>query len=119
MLWDLDSAFKLRLWKLESSLKATGAALAETTQRIGLVQTASDLAPQNTAGFEARVGTLARRIDELGPRIDRVTLAQEQMLARVAVRELEAQKARLASYATQAQFALASIYDGAAARSAP
>ena len=119
LLWELDSAFKLRLWKLESSLKATGAALAETTQRIGFVQTASDLAPQNTAGFEARVGTLARRIDELGPRIDRVTLAQEQMLARVAVRELEAQKARLASYATQAQFALASIYDGAAARSAP
>jgi hypothetical protein len=35
------------------------------------------------------------------------------------VGELSAQKKRLASYATQAQFALASIYDGAAAQVTP
>jgi hypothetical protein len=35
------------------------------------------------------------------------------------VRELEAQKRRLASYAMQAQFALASLYDRAAAGGSP
>ena len=39
--------------------------------------------------------------------------------ARLVVGELSAQKKRLASYATQAQFALASIYDGAAAKANP
>ena len=40
------------------------------------------------------------------------------MLAEIAVAELEAQQRRLGSYATQAQFALATLYDGAVAGSA-
>jgi hypothetical protein len=62
------------------------------------------------------VNGLATRIDEITPRIDATAAAQEQMLASAAIGALEAQKRRLASYATQAQFALASLYDGAAAR---
>lgn len=119
LLWDLDAAYKLRLWKLESALGETASALEEAKRRIGFVQAAADLAPQDTAGFAARAGSLARQIDELGPRIERVTRAQERLLADVAVHELEAQRARLGSYATQAQFALAALYDGAAARSTP
>jgi hypothetical protein len=41
------------------------------------------------------------------------------VLGTLAVQELTAQKKRLASYATQAQFALAAIYDGAAAKVSP
>ena len=52
-------------------------------------------------------------------RIEAATIRQETVLAELAVAELEAQKKRLASYATQAQFALASIYDSATARSKP
>ena len=47
------------------------------------------------------------RVDDIGPRIDAAGVAQERVLADIAVRELESQKRRLASYATQAQFALA------------
>jgi hypothetical protein len=61
------------------------------------------------------VDGLAARVDEIGPRIDAARAAQERVLAAIAVNELEAQKRRLASYATQAQFALAALYDGASA----
>jgi hypothetical protein len=64
------------------------------------------------------VSELDGRIARLKPRIDAAAAAQERLLADIAVRELEAQKARLASYATQAQFALAALYDGAAAEGA-
>ena len=51
----------------------------------------------------------------MGPSIDAAAAAQQRVLVAIAVDELEAQKRRLASYATQAQFALAAIYDGATA----
>ena len=53
------------------------------------------------------------------PVIDATALAQERALADLAVAELQAQQQRLGSYATQAQFALASLYDGATQRGWP
>jgi len=114
LLWKLDAEYKVRLRHLNNGLRETADALAEARQRVEAVEQAGDLAPRNTAGFAARVGALASRIEELAPRIDATAAAQERVLASLAVDELEAQKRRLASYATQAQFALASIYDGAA-----
>jgi hypothetical protein len=54
----------------------------------------------------------------LQPRLAAAAAAQERVLAAVAIGELEAQKKRLASYATQARFALAALYDGAASGAA-
>ena len=90
------------------------AELAEASSRLALVEQASGDAPRSTEGFATSVSALDARIARLKPRIDATAAAQEQVLADIAVRELQAQKARLASYATQAQFALAALYDGAA-----
>lgn len=116
--WTLDRDYRLRLSRLQSDLRASDAALAEVRRRYGLVEQAGVLAPADTAGFAGRVRDLERRMTRLQPRIDAATDAQERLLAGIAVRELEAQKSRLASYATQAQFALAALYDGAASGAA-
>lgn len=113
--WQLDAAYKLRSSRLRAELSAVDRALAETRQRLGQIEQASDLAPRNNEEFARRVDELADRMARLQPRVDAAAAAQERLLASIAVRELEAQKARLASYATQAQFALAALYDGAAA----
>ncbi len=117
--WQLDAAYKLRWSRLSASLRETDAALDEARQRRALVEQAGELAPRNTAGFASRVRELEQRMASLQPRIDAAASAQERSLASIAVRELEAQKARLGSYATQAQFALASLYDGAATGAMP
>jgi len=114
-LWQFDAEYKVRLRRAEQSLRETGVALDEARQRVALVEQAGESAPRDTAGFAQRVDDLAQRVDAIGPRIDATAAAQQQMLANVAVQELEAQKRRLASYAMQAQFALASLYDGATA----
>ena len=113
--WQLDADYKLRLSRLRASLAEADEALAEARRRRALVEQAGDLAPRNTAGFDERVRGIERRMERLRPAIDAAAAAQERLLADIAVRELEAQKARLASYATQAQFALAALYDGASA----
>lgn len=119
MLWDLDADYKLGLWKLQTALRETGSALAEARERRELVEQAADLAPRSTMGFAARVVELRERVAGLQPRIRSAASAQEGLLASLAVRELEAQKSRLANYGMQAQFALAALYDGAVAGGAP
>ncbi len=115
LLWRFDSQYKVRLRSVEAGLRDTGDALAEAKLRMDLVREAGEAAPRNTAAFAARVAGLATRIDELTPRLEATANAQEQVLAETAIGELQAQQQRLASYATQAQFALASLYDDAAA----
>lgn len=58
---------------------------------------------------------LSARVARIAPLIDATALAQERALADLAVAELQAQQRRLGRYSTQAQFALASLYDGATA----
>jgi hypothetical protein len=116
LLWQMDASYKVRLRRVRVDLRETGTLLARARSGVELVEAAAVTAPRSTAGFAARVSELARRMDEIGPRIDAASISQERVLADIAVKELEAQKSRLASYATQAQFALAAIYDGASAR---
>lgn len=115
MIWKLDADYKQRLRRLQVALGESQSALDEAQARVALVEQAGETAPRDTAAFDARVAELAERIATLEPRINAAAAAQERVLAAAAVQELEDQKRRLASYAMQAQFALASIYDGAAA----
>ena len=117
--WQMDAQYKRRLQLVKRGLAEVDAQLGEARGRLGLVQEASAQAPLDTSGFAARIAELRSRISRIGPGIDAATRAQESVLGTLAVQELAAQKKRLASYATQAQFALAAIYDGAAAKVSP
>jgi len=112
--WRFDSQYKVRMRSVQAGLNDSADELAEAKLRLGLVQEAGQSASRDTAAFAGRVAGLGTRIEELLPRLDATAAAQEKVLADVAVGELEAQKKRLANYAMQAQFALASLYDAAA-----
>jgi hypothetical protein len=119
LLFEMDAQYKRRLQAVKAELRGVESQLAQARGRVGLVHGASAQAQLDTSGFAARIAELRSRIARIGPGIDAATRAQESVLATLAVGELSAQKKRLASYATQAQFALASIYDGAAAQVTP
>ncbi len=112
--WRFDSQYKVRMRSVQAGLNDSADELAEAKLRLGLVQEAGQSASRDTAAFAGRVAGLGTRIEELLPRLDATAAAQEKVLADIAVGELEAQKKRLANYAMQAQFALASLYDAAA-----
>jgi hypothetical protein len=115
--WQLDARYKRSLASLKSELELTGQQLEEAHRRLALASTAAGQAQLDTAGYAARVAELDQRIRKLQPGLDAAAVAQESVLARMAVAELETQKRRLGSYASQAQYALAAIYDHAAAGS--
>jgi hypothetical protein len=62
---------------------------------------------------------MAPRVTDLAARVEESKAAQAARLADIAVGELEAQRKRLDEYSIQARYALATIYDRAAAAPAP
>jgi len=110
----LNDAYSARLWEQHRSLKDLNLALHEAQSRWIRVEQARRNVPSNTGEFATRIASLRARIDALATRLAATEQQQAGYLARVAVNELEDQKARLATYQIQARFALGSMYDRAA-----
>jgi chromosome segregation ATPase len=113
--WHLDAEYKVRQRKLDAGLRELDRELELARHRLARVDAAGPEAALDTAALANRAAALRERIAQVEPQINTVVAAQERALADLAVRELEARKRRLDSYAGQAQFALASLYDSAAA----
>jgi hypothetical protein len=110
----LDEAFKARMWQQRRTIRDLDLALREAQNRWIRVERARKSVPTNTGEFAARIAALQQRIDALQLRLVDAAQRQNKLLAQLAVRELQAQKERLATYQIQARFALASMYDRAA-----
>jgi len=113
LFWDFTSSYKARSWKTRKELRELNVAATEARRRWVLVQRAREDYPARTEEFAKRVAGLQPRIGGLNERLAKAAESQNHYLADIAVRELEAQKERLAAYSLQARFALASIYDRA------
>lgn len=112
--WDLRQSFRDRLYQQRRELKSLDQALAEANNRWLRVEQARRTAPTTTGDFAQRIAGLQQRMAALRARLDGAATAQGQLLAGIAVQELETQKQRLADYEIQARFAVATIYDRAA-----
>ena len=110
----LNDSFKARVWRERRTIKDLDLALHEAQSRWIRVDRARKSVPTNTGEFDARITSLQQRIDAIQLRLVDVAQKQNNFLAALAVRELQGQKDRLATYQIQARFALASMYDRAA-----
>jgi tetratricopeptide (TPR) repeat protein len=119
LLWKLDAAWRVRSWQTSRSLRDLNAAIYDARTRETAAGRAREGAPERNAALGARVGTLEPRVDALSLRVENAKAAQARRLADIAVGELEDQRKRLDEYSIQARYALATIYDRAAAGTAP
>jgi tetratricopeptide (TPR) repeat protein len=119
LLWKLDAAWRVRSWQTSRSLRDLNAAIYDARTRETAAGRAREGAPERNAALGARVGTLEPRVDALSLRVENAKAAQARRLADIAVGELEDQRKRLDDYSIQARYALATIYDRAAAGTAP
>jgi tetratricopeptide (TPR) repeat protein len=112
--WDLREAFPERLYQQQRELQGLDKLLAESQGLWLRVEQARSAAPTTTGDFAQRIDVLQTRLAALRARLEAAGLAQQQLLADIAVDELQAQQQRISEYAVQARFALATIYDRAA-----
>jgi hypothetical protein len=111
--WEMQGAFKARLWRERKSVRELEVALRDAQRRRLLVERARAETPAATGDFALRVATIAPRIERLSAQLAQARHRQSEYLAGIAIAELESQQARLATYSRQAEFALATIYDRA------
>ena len=114
LLWNLDSDFKLRLWRAQRGLRQLDRALGELEGRVVQIRGARAREPERLAAMRARISALSPRISTMQTAVNGALQEQESGLVALAVAELQAQKQRLSSYRVQARFALANLYDRAA-----
>jgi len=113
--WRLAESFKARVWNERRTLKDLDQALREAQNRWVRVEKARSSMPNNTGEFAERVAALRARLDAAQTRLAGVAKQQNGLLEGLARNELEQQRERISTYQIQARFALASIYDRAAA----
>jgi len=113
MTWRMAEGFKARLWNQRRSVKELESNLKETQKRALAVEQARKAVPSNAGEYAKRVADIRARMDALQQRLSEASERQNRYLQAIAIQELEAQKARIATYQVQARFALASIYDRA------
>ncbi len=111
--WELEKAFKDRLWRIRRDLRATGEALVETQRSRRQIDESMRRQPREFAAYDDRIANLAPRIESIKMRLEDELAAQRAYLRSIAVGELRAQRSRLDTYTVQARFALAAIYDTA------
>jgi hypothetical protein len=113
LFWDLRSSYRDRLYTQRRELKDLDKALAEANNRWLRVELARQTAPTTTGDFAARITSLQQRMTALRAGLAAASNAQGDLLAQIAVDELQAQQQRIDDYEVQARFALATIYDRA------
>jgi len=119
LLWDLRRDYKARLWAEHKALGDLDRQLREAQRRHHQVSSSRDDWPEKFVALTARIGTLRPRVLGLQESAQLALVRQQQFLQDIAVEELKAQRDRLNVYQVQARFALASIYDRAAAHVEP
>jgi hypothetical protein len=117
--WNMNASYKARLWNTRKEHRELDVAVKEARRRWTLIERARIESPRQTDAFAERVDDLQPRIEAMIMRLEDAGKAQDNYLAAIAIKELTAQKERLAAYGLQAQFALAAIYDTAANASSP
>jgi hypothetical protein len=113
MTWQLAKDYSARSWDAKKALNATDVALAEARARDAALAKAQIDEPVRMKQFGERIDELEQRIRALQPQVVALTAAQRVQLQEIAVAELVRQKERLASYDTQARFAVAQMVDRA------
>ena len=119
LLWDLQRDYKARLWAEHKALADLDRQLREAQRRHHQVSSSRDDWPEKFVTLTARIDSLMPRVQGLQESAQLALRHQQDFLQDIAVEELKAQRDRLNTYMVQARFALASIYDRAAARVEP
>lgn len=113
LLWDVNAEFKPRLWEARQALRAADSEFTEAHRRRESLLRAREEMPGRFDKFDASIAGLGKRIIAAQAMVDRTLEEEGSHIAELAVAELEQQKQRLATYITQARFAVAQIYDRA------
>ncbi len=111
--WDLSAQYSTRLREEKKALQEAGRSIAQAEARREALLQAQAQMPARFDEFEARIDALRGRVERAQADVAAAARAQEEYLAELGAAELARRREQLATYVTQARFAVAQIYDQA------
>ncbi len=111
--WQLSQSFSSRLWTEQQELKTVDAGLADADVRGKALAIAQHDEPIRFERFGQRIAAIRPLLNVMIPRVAGLGREQRAEAQDVAIADLTNQQQRIASYTTQARFALAQLYDRA------
>ncbi|MEA3242356.1 MAG: tetratricopeptide repeat protein [Pseudomonadota bacterium] len=115
--WQIQADYKARLWDVKKQLQSLEGPVTEATSKHLQVSEALDHVKVGFDGYDRRIAAMRERILALLPDIQTSRDNASDQLQRLALKELETRRQRLASYRVQARYALARSYDQIAQQS--
>jgi predicted negative regulator of RcsB-dependent stress response len=109
--WNIQADYKARLWEVKKQHAELEPVLAESDGRRENLIHALQTAQAGFSGYDQRIENLRARILALISRVQLERINATTTLQKLALHELETRKERLASYRSQARYALARSYD--------
>jgi hypothetical protein len=119
LLWDLHRDYPARLWAEQRNLRAAGTQIKEAQRAYEQVDAVRESWPEDFAALTGRIAALQPRVAGLRDATRASLDRQRAYLQGMALDELQARRQRVTTYLLQARFALASVYDRAAADYTP
>lgn len=113
LIGDLSAQYSARLWDEKKALQEAGRLITQAEARREALLRAQAQGPARFDEFDKRIETLRGRINHAQADVSAAARAQEDFLAESAVAELARRREQIATYITQARFAVAQIYDQA------
>jgi len=111
--WELAEQFTERAWLGRKALQQSQTLLTQARERLSELGRAEQEQNARFATLQERLKALAQALRDLQPKLQAQYEEQQQALQALAVQALAQQQQRLASYASQARFAMAQLHDRA------
>ncbi|HEY6240645.1 MAG TPA: hypothetical protein VIW78_07380 [Burkholderiales bacterium] len=111
--WDLSAQYSTRLREEKKALRDADRLIAEAEARRGALRREEARGPARFDEFDRSIEALRDRVSRAQGKVSAAARAQEDYLAVLAVTELARRREQIATYITQARFAVAQIYDSA------
>ncbi len=111
--WDLSAQYSARVREGNKALQEADRLIAQAEARREELLRAQARAPAAFDEFDKRIEALRGRVNRARSDVGAAARAQEEYLAELAAGELARRREQMATYITQARFAVAQIYDQA------
>ena len=111
VLWDINTDYAPRYWKVKNELNQVNKQLEITSRRLQSLKKSSITAPHTFSGFDKRISGKKEKLDALLKRVTYILAFQEKQIKKQALASLQQRYHQIENYHIRARYSLARLYD--------
>lgn len=111
ILWDINTDYTPRYWKVKNELNQLNKALELSEKRLNSIRTSSKNAPLSFSNYNNRIKNKEKTLNKLLNKTTSIIRFQEKLIEKEALASLTLRYHQIQNYHTRASYSLARLYD--------